>query len=112
MSESVQIVLGLVALAGVFVLTRLGVAWQLKRASGFIIRDLQKQGAVDPVSAVELPYTRQNLLRIGMRNYYAKAIEYLQSEGTVGKTDNGRYYLRTSGSAALPDASGELDSRQ
>jgi hypothetical protein len=113
MTESVQIVLGLVALIGVFVLTRFGVAWQVKRASGYIIGDLQKQGAVDPLTAVELPYTKQNLLRIGMRNYYARAIEFMVSEGAVGKTGSGKYYLQVEGlrrEALRPDGYGQTPS--
>jgi hypothetical protein len=97
MSESVQIGLGLVALIGVFVLTRFGVAWQVKRASGFILGDLEKQGALGPVTAVELPYTKHDPWRIGMRNYYAKAIEFMVSEGVVGKTGSGKYYLQVEG---------------
>jgi len=111
MSESVQIVLGLVVLVGVFILTRYVVIWQVRRATGIIIRDLQKQGAVDPVTAVELPYAKQNPLRIGMRNYYAKAVEYMVSEGTAGKTHNGRYYLRTGGSGTLSNVSDEAESQ-
>jgi hypothetical protein len=94
MSEPVQIVLGLIILAGVFVATRYLVAWRVKRATGRIIGDLQKQEAVDPITAVDLPYAKQNPLRIGMRNYFAKAIEYMISEGVVGKTGSGKYYLR------------------
>jgi len=102
MSEPVQIALGLVLLACVFVLTRYLIAWKLKRAVGRIIGDLESQRAVDPVTAIDLPYTQQNPLRIGMRNYYAKAIEYMLAEGAVGKTGSGKYYLRLHG-AAVPN---------
>lgn len=94
MSEPVQIVVGLVCLLGVFALTRYLVGWQVKRATGLIIRDLVAEEAVDPFTAVELPYTKQNPLRIGMRNYYAKAIEGMVSEGVVVKVGSGKYYLR------------------
>jgi hypothetical protein len=106
MSEPVQIVLGLLFLAGIFVLTRYIVAWQIKRATGRIIGDLQHHEAVDPITAVDLPYTKQNPLRIGVRNYYAKAIEFMVSEGVVGKTGSGKYYLQVKGSrreAPAPD---------
>ena len=93
MSESVQIAIGVVCLLGVFVLTRYIVAWQMKRATGFIIRDLERQQAFDPFTAVDLPCAKHNPLRIGMRNYYAKAIEYMVNEGVVGKTGAGTYYL-------------------
>ena len=100
MSEPVQIVIGLVCLLGVFALTRYLVGWQVKRATGFIIRDLKSKGAVDPFTAVDLPYARQSPLRIGMRNYYAKALDYMVSEGVVGKTGAGKHYLGVN----IPDA--------
>jgi hypothetical protein len=34
---------------------------------------------------VDLPYAKQNPLRIGVRNYYAKAIEFMVTEDVVGK---------------------------
>ncbi|AFM24917.1 hypothetical protein [Desulfomonile tiedjei] len=101
MPEYLQIALGLFGLAGVFVLTRYIVAYRIKRATGYIIRDLQKHRALDPVSAVELPYARHNPLRIGMRNYHAKAIEFMLSEGVVGKTTTEKYYLRLDGRGSL-----------
>ena len=81
-------------LVGCFILTRYLVAWQIKRATGMIIHDLESQEAFDPLTAVDLPYTKQNPLRIGMRNYPAKAIEYMIYEGVVGKTASDKYYLK------------------
>jgi hypothetical protein len=98
MSETVQIVLGLLVLVGIFVLTRYVAAWQIKRATGRIVEDLQSREAVDPVTAVDLPYTKHNPLRIGMRNYSAKAIEFMVSEGVVGKTVSGKYFLQADAS--------------
>ena len=66
MSEPVQIVLGILFLAGIFVLTRYLVAWQIKRATGKIIGDLQRHEAVDPITAVDLPYAKENPMRIGI----------------------------------------------
>ena len=97
MSEPVQIVIGLLFLIGVFVLTRYVVAWKMKRATETIVRDLENQAALDPFTAVALPYSEVNPLHIGMRNYHAKAVEYMVSEGVVGKTGKGKYYLRAHG---------------
>jgi len=109
MSEPVQIVLSLLILVGVFVITRYIVALRMKRASGLIIRDLEKQRAFDPVTAVDLPYTKQDLLRIGMRNYHAKAVQYMVSEGVVGKTQGGKYYLRATGSRKQAPDQGDME---
>ncbi|MFH0826111.1 MAG: hypothetical protein V2B18_25450 [Pseudomonadota bacterium] len=98
MSEPVQIVIGLFFLAGIFVMTRYVAAMQMKRATGRIIRDLQDREAIDPITAVELPYVEPNPLRIGMRNYHSKAVEYMTGEGVVGKTVGGKYYLRVESS--------------
>lgn len=99
MSEHVQIFLGIVFLVAVFILTRFGVAWKLRNAAGSIIRELESKGAVDVYSAVELPYSKPNVLRIGMRDYHYKALECLIGEGAVGRTGSGKYYLllRTDG---------------
>jgi hypothetical protein len=94
MSEPVQIVLSLLVLAGIFVLTRYVVVRQIKRATGRIVGDLQSRNAHDPITAVDLPYVKQNPIRIGMRNYHAKAIQFMMNEGVVGKTGNGKYYLQ------------------
>lgn len=107
MSEPVQIILGFLALAGIFALTRYVIGWQVKRATGRILGDLQSREAVDPVTAVDLPYAKQQLLRIGMRNYYAKAIEFMLSEGVVGKTGSGKYFLKVPGSRLRGNGSGE-----
>lgn len=93
MPESVQIILGLVFLVGVFILTRLVIVWKLRSAAQSLIRELELNAAVSQSSAVNLPYSEQNPLRIGLRDYRSKALEYLVSEGIVGKTDDGRYYL-------------------
>jgi hypothetical protein len=100
MSEPVQIILSLLLLVGVFVLTRYIIVWKMRNASSFILRDLEKQQALDPVTAVHLPYTKQDIFGLGMRNYHAKAIEYMLSEGAVGKTSDGKYYLRATSSRA------------
>jgi len=107
MSEPIQIALGILFLACVFVLTRYLIAWKLKRATGRIIGDLESQGAVDPVTAMDLPYAQQNPLRIGMRNYYAKAIEYMVAEGAVAKTGSGKYYLRAQAARGRADGPDE-----
>ena len=110
MSETVQIVLGFLFLVGVFVMTRYIIALKMKGATGSVIRDLEKQEAFDPVTAVDLPYAKQDLLRIGMRNYHVKAVEYMANEGIVGKTGSGKYYLRVRSSREGATLSGDMES--
>ncbi|MFC1836646.1 hypothetical protein ACFL2Q_18295 [Thermodesulfobacteriota bacterium] len=94
MSETVQIVLGILFLISVFILTRLGIAWKLRKTAGFILKELESQGAVDVFTAVDLPYSKPDLLRIGMRDYHHKALGYLIDAGAVIKTGTGKYYVR------------------
>ncbi|MCA1959265.1 MAG: hypothetical protein LDL33_00615 [Desulfomonile sp.] len=94
MSDTVQIIAAAVLLVAVFVLTRLGIMRKMIRAAGRIIEDLESKGAVDEESAVAVPYAQTRLIRLGMRDYMAKALDYLVTDGTVGKTADGRYYLR------------------
>lgn len=107
MSDTLQITLGLIFLVTMFVLTRYVVAWRLRSAAQTIIQDLQNRQAVDVISAATLPYAMPNPTLIGMRNYHSKALEYMVSEGVVGRTDCGKYYLKTHSlrSAMSPSAS-------
>jgi len=94
MSESVQIILGIIFLVGVYALTRYGFVWRMKRAGAFLLKDLERRGAVDPESAVQLPYAKKSFLRIGMRDFRPKALESLVQSGIVGKTEGGEYFLK------------------
>lgn len=80
-------------MVGVFVLTRYIIGWKFKRVSMAIIRELEERGARDPLSAAELPYSKPNLLRIGLRDYHSKALEYMVAEGVVARTQAGKYFL-------------------
>jgi hypothetical protein len=93
MSESLQILLGAGFLIAVFILTRVGIAWKMARTSHLIIKDLEARGATDMLTAEHLPYAKQSVLRIGMRDYHSKALEYLINDGVVAKTGEGKYYL-------------------
>ncbi|MBM3301816.1 MAG: hypothetical protein FJY85_17930 [Deltaproteobacteria bacterium] len=94
MSDFIQIVVGLLFLAMVYVLTRYGVYWRIKRACSSTVKDLERRSAFDEESAVELHYAKSNPFRIGMRDFRPKAVEYLVSNGIVGMTSEGKYYLK------------------
>ena len=93
MSETTQLIVGIAALIAVIALTRKYHAWRIKRAYIFIIDDLKDKGATSAHSAVDLPYAKRNLLRMGMRQHQPQAMDHLIMENIVAKTDDGRYYL-------------------
>lgn len=93
MNESVEIAIGICALVAVYILTRRFHSWRYSKTYLFIINDLKKKNAVNPASAVDLPYARKSMLRMGMRDYRPKALEHLAMRQIVGVTDTGRYYL-------------------
>ena len=93
MNETAQIVVGIGVLAAVYILTRHFHSWRFSKTYLWIINDLKKRGAMNPASAVELPYAKKSMLRIGMRDYRPKALEHLAMKQIVGMTENGRYYL-------------------
>ena len=93
MSETTQLIIGIGVLILVVVLTRRFHAWRFKRVYLFIIDDLKKRAAYSAHSAVELPYAKRNLLRMGARQHRPQAIEHLIRENIVAKTEDGRYYL-------------------
>ena len=93
MQDAMQITLGILFLILVFILTRYGITWRVKRAGKRIIKDLETLGAQGPDSAVELPYMKQQLFRIGMRDFRPTAMQSLVEAGIVGMTASGKYYL-------------------
>lgn len=107
LSDGVQITIGLVLLAGVYVLTRVGVARRMSRAGRSILAELEKRGAVDALSAVRLPYDRTDWLSFGLRDYRPQALKGLVQSGAVGRTDQGGYHLVRAGADGAPPAPGE-----
>lgn len=93
-SEINQIVIGIFILMVFFILTRIGIAWRIKRACLRIVKELKSRQALDPSHAVELPYGKADLMKIGLRDYMPKALESLIYSGIVIRTAGGRYFLR------------------
>jgi hypothetical protein len=93
MSEMSQIVLGILLLAGVFILTQYLAAWRIKQACRFITQDLERLKAFGPDSAVALPYAKTSLLHMGLRDFRPKALGSLIEHSIVGRTENQKYYL-------------------
>ena len=93
MNETVEIIVGIGVLVAVYILTRHFHSWRYSRTYVLIINDLKKRGAVNPAAAVELPYAKKSMLRIGTRDYRPKALEHLTMKQIIGMTDSGRYFL-------------------
>ena len=93
MSETGQIIFGICILIIVYVMTRRFHAWRMKRTYFGIIDDLKQKEAIGPSSAVELPYAKKSILKVGTRDYRPKAIEYMVAGNIIGKTDSEKYYL-------------------
>jgi hypothetical protein len=93
MSETAQIVFGLIFLALIFFLTRIFTGRKMGRVAQNIVTELQRRGASDQESAVPLAYEKRDWLTIGLRDYRPKALEALVSHGVVARTPAGRYYL-------------------
>ena len=94
MADAMQITVGILFLILVFILTRYGITWRIKRAGRGIVNDLERLGAQGPGSAVELPYMKQQLIKIGMRDFKPTAMQSLVEAGIVGMTGSGKYYLK------------------
>ena len=94
MADAMQITVGILFLILVFILTRYGITWRIKRAGRRIINDLERVGALSVESAVELPYMKQQLIKIGMRDFRPTAMQSLLEGGILGMTGSGKYYLK------------------
>lgn len=93
MSETVEIILSLLILCGAILLARYFHAWKIKRAYHTVVDDLKRQGAMNPETAVDLPYAKRPLLKFGLRDHRPIALRGLISENVVGRTNDGRYYI-------------------
>ena len=93
MSETAQILVGLLFLLAVFAATRLGMRWRMKRACTYIVKDLERRHAYDPASAAGLSYATTDWLKLGLRDFRPKALASLVLSGIAGKTPEGKYYL-------------------
>jgi len=93
MSDTTELILGIAALIVVITLTRRYHAWRIKRAYIIIIDDLKNKGAYSAHSAVDLPYAKRNLLKMGLRQHHPQALDHLIMENIVGKTEDGRYFI-------------------
>ncbi|UCG05828.1 MAG: hypothetical protein JSV83_18240 [Desulfobacterales bacterium] len=94
MSEVNQIIIGICLLIVVVTLTRKFHAWQIKRAYFRIVQDIKSKGAFDQKSAVDLPYARNPIFRVGLRDHRPIALEHLVQDNIVGMTEDGKYYLK------------------
>jgi hypothetical protein len=94
MSETMKIILMILLTIGAFILTLRIAGWRMKKACDFIFRDLKEKNALDPASAVELPYCTSSMFRIGMRDYRPRALGVLVKHDVIRVAADGRYYLR------------------
>jgi hypothetical protein len=94
MSETGRIILSVCVLIAVYILTRKYHTWKTKKTFTLIIEDLKQREALAPSSAVELPYARASMFRMGIRDYRPKAVEYLLLSDIIGRTDGDKYYLK------------------
>ena len=93
MSETVQIIIGILLLVGVYILTQVVVGYRIKRSARGVVRDLDFKKAYNPESAIELPYAKSNLFRIGLRDFRPKAVDALVQGGIIDRTAAGHYFL-------------------
>lgn len=97
MSDKLELVIAIVVLLLVFALTRKYHAWRIQRSYRLVIDDLKARGAQSPETAVELPYSRHPLMRIGLRDHRRTALQHLIMESIVARTAEGKYYLSEKG---------------
>ena len=68
MSETGRTIFAICILIAVYILTRKFHAWRMRQTYLSIVKDLEKNEALDPSSAIELPYAKKGVFRIGMRD--------------------------------------------
>lgn len=94
MPEILKTILMILFVIGALFLAFRIAGWKMKKACDFIVRDLKEKRALDPASAVELPYCKSSVFKIGLRDYRPRALEQLIQIDVVRILEGGRYYLR------------------
>ena len=93
MSVVYQLIIFFLIIVGVLLFLRKFVAWKVIKSYNFIISDLKEKQALNPESAVELVYARRNFMNIGPRDYRPRILVQMVTNGIVGLTEDGKYYL-------------------
>jgi hypothetical protein len=93
MSETVKVILMVLLTIGAFIFSRFIAGWQMNKAGQSIIRDLEKKKAFDPESAVELPYCKNRMFRLGMKDYRPRVMKQLIMHDVVRLLEGEKYYL-------------------
>jgi len=101
MPESMQIIIGIVAVLVVYLLAMLGTGWWTKQVSLAMMKELEDKGAINAATAVDLPYDKINYFKVGYRDYRPKALEMLILSEVICKTFQGRYYLNKGKAAEI-----------
>jgi hypothetical protein len=94
MSETVKIVIMILLTIGVFILSRYIAGWQMNKAGKSIIRDLKEKKAFDVESAVALPYCKNRMFRLGLRDYRPRVMEQFVKHDVVRMLEGEKFYLR------------------
>jgi hypothetical protein len=93
MSETVKVILMVLLTIGAFIFSRFIAGWQMNKAGQSIIRDLEKKKAFDPESAVELPYCKNRMFRLGLKDYRPHVMKQLIVHDVVRLLEGEKYYL-------------------
>ena len=94
MSEYFQMFIAISILFVIVMLSRKFQGWKIKRAYFSIVEDIKAKKAFDSQTAVDLPYARSPMFRVGLRDLRPIALEHLVQDNIVGVTDDGKYYLK------------------
>ena len=93
MSDKMELFLGLIVLLVVVAGTRRYHAWRIRRAYQLVVDDLESAAAHSAETAVDLPYSGKNIMRMGIRDHRKMALNHLVMDQVVGQTPEGRYFL-------------------
>jgi hypothetical protein len=94
MSETAELIIGILVLLAVISLIRRYHTWRIQSAYKYIIEDLKSKGALDPGSAVELPYAQKRTSKMGLRDHRLMALDHLVFDNIVSIVDEKKYYLK------------------
>ena len=101
MSDTIQIILVFLVMIVAIIYAKKFQTVRMIKARDVILRDLREKGALSEDNAIDLPYARSSMLKVGFRDERPRILRQMLQHGIVGMTEEKRFFLNES--ALIPE---------
>ncbi len=96
MTETLQMIFAFVAVLTLLIGARKFRISKMIKIRDFILDDLKSQKALNPKSAVDLPYAHKSILKMGLRDDRPRVLRQLVQFEIIGVTEDSCFYIKES----------------